>query len=183
MTRRELEEYKALRGTIRERGTTRIWLFLIGLVAWASLAVATAALAALPVAALLPLLVLDGVFETVYSVQLGIERIGRYIQIFFETEDETAGSGGPRRWEHTAMAFGRAFPSRGTDPLFSWLFGAAAVLNFVPVMLAEPVALEIVLVGAAHLLFLLRIVVARRAATQQRAKDLERFQSLRQGRE
>jgi hypothetical protein len=173
MTRRELEEYKALRRTIRERGTTRVWLFLVGLVAWAGVGIATAALAALPIATLLPLLLLDAVFEAVYATQLGIERIGRYVQVFFEDED--AG----RRWEHTSMAFGRAFPRTGADPLFSLLFAAAAVLNFLPVLLAEPAAIELIVVGAAHLLFLARITFARRAAAHQRAGDLERFDLLR----
>ena len=48
MTPREIEEYRALRDTIRERGTARIWVFLAGLVAWGALTTATAALAALP---------------------------------------------------------------------------------------------------------------------------------------
>lgn len=181
MTPRELEEYRALRGTIRERGTVRVWLFLFGLVAWAGLVVATTALAVLPVATLLPLLVLDAVFEAVYGLHLGVERIGRYLQVFFEEEDDTTGSG-TRQWEHTAMASGRAFPGSGADPLFSLVFGAAAVLNFMPVLLANPLPIEIVVLGAAHLLFLVRIVVARRAAAHQRASDLEWFQRLKQPR-
>ena len=35
MTPREVQEYTALRATIRERGTARIWVFLALLVAWA----------------------------------------------------------------------------------------------------------------------------------------------------
>ena len=35
MTDRDLEEYKALRATIRQRGTARIWVFGAGLAAWA----------------------------------------------------------------------------------------------------------------------------------------------------
>src|SRR5207253_4116872 len=98
MTLRELEEYRALRETIRERGTARVWVFLAGLVAWGALTIATAALAALPIATLLPLLVLAAAFEAVFSLHLGVERIGRYLQVFFE---EDAG------WEHRAMAIGR----------------------------------------------------------------------------
>ena len=30
MTARELEEYRALRATIRERGTARVWIFVVG---------------------------------------------------------------------------------------------------------------------------------------------------------
>src|SRR5215475_11445055 len=104
MSSAEQEEYRSLRATIRERGTARIWVFLVGIIAWAALITATAALAALPVATLLPLLVLVSVFEAVFSLHVGVERIGRYIQVFLEHE-----GGG---WEHTAMAFGQ--PLRGT---------------------------------------------------------------------
>src|SRR4051812_40874617 len=121
MTDRDAEEYRALRATIRERGTTRVWVFVAGLVGWAGVEVATAALAALPVATLLPLLVLAAVFEAVFALHIGVERIGRYIQVYFE---DSAG------WEHTAMAYGGAFRG-GTDPLFTLVFVCATILNFV----------------------------------------------------
>jgi len=172
MTTVEQEEYRSLRATIRERGTARIWVFLFGIVAWAALITATAALAALPVATLLPLLVLVAVFEAVFSLHVGVERIGRYIQVFLE---------GDNGWEHTAMAFGQ--PLRGTrvDPLFSVCFLVATLLNFIPVLLAEPVAIELWVVGAIHTLVAIRIVVARRSAARQRAADLKRFLELKGG--
>ena len=168
MTPRELEEYRALRDTIRERGTTRIWVFVAGLMGWAGLVIATAALAALPIAALLPLLVLAGVFEAIFAVHVGVERIGRYVQVFFE---DTPG------WERAAMAYGRSFGG-GVDPLFSLVFIGAVILNFVPVLIAEPVAIEVAVVGFAHVLLIIRIVIAWRAAGRQRAIDLERFERL-----
>jgi len=177
MTPREQEEYRALRDTIRERGTTRVWLFLIGLVLWAGLAVAVGALAALPVATLLPLLILAAVFETIFSMHTGVERIGRYIQVYYE-EDAGGASDLDRKWEHAATAYARAFPRSGVDPLFTLFFVAATILNFVPVLLAEPVALEVSFVGTAHVLFILRVLVARRAASRQRAVDLDRFRQL-----
>ena len=70
MTPRELTEYRTLRDTIRQRGTTRLWVFLAGLAAWAALTLATAALAALPVATLLPLLILAAAFEAVFSLHV-----------------------------------------------------------------------------------------------------------------
>ena len=169
MTPREQEEYRALRDTIRERGTARVWVFVAGVVAWAGLVIATAALAALPVATLLPLLVLAAVFEAVFSLHTGVERIGRYLQVFAE---ETTG------WEHTAMAYGRVYRSAGTDPLFAMVFVVAAFLNFVPVLVAEPVALEVGVIGTIHVLFVVRVLMARHAAGRQRAADLERFQTL-----
>src|SRR5947208_9263461 len=77
MTPRELEEYSALRATIRERGTARVWVFLAGLALWAALTIATAALVSLPVAALLPLLTLAATFEMVFALHTAVERIGR----------------------------------------------------------------------------------------------------------
>lgn len=79
MTPRDLEEYRALRSTIRERGTTRAWMLLAGFGLWAALTTATAALAALPIATLLPLLILAVAFETVFALHTGVERIGQYI--------------------------------------------------------------------------------------------------------
>src|SRR5579884_3576287 len=108
MTPRALEEYKALRATIRQRGTARIWLCMAGVVAWGALTIATAALAALPIATLLPLLVLAAVFEAVLALHVGVERIGRYVQVFFEEDD--AG------WETAAMGFGRPAHGLRTDP-------------------------------------------------------------------
>jgi len=168
MTERDAEEYRALRATIRERGTTRIWVFIAGLLGWAGLAVATAALAALPVATLLPLLVLAAVFEAVFALHTGVERIGRYIQVYFEQ-----GTG----WEHTAMAYGRAVRG-GTDPLFTLIFVCATILNFVPVLIAEPVPIEVIVTGFAHTLFIVRIAIARRDARRQRANDLAQFEKL-----
>jgi len=162
-------EYRSLRDTIRERGTARVWIFVVGLVAWAALAMATASLASLPVAMLGPLLVLGGVFEVVNALHVGAERIGRYLQVFHEP---SAG------WEHTAMAFGQAYPGSGPDPLFALFFAGAAVLNFIPVLLAEPVVIEVVVIGTAHLLFIVRLIVARRGAAHQRSADLERFEKL-----
>ena len=168
MTPRELEEYRALRGTIRERGTARICIFVLGLIAWAGLVLGSAALSAPPVETLLPLLVLAGVFEAVFALHIGVERIGRYIQVFLED-----GAG----WETAAMAYGQSYRG-GPDALFTFVFVAATALNFLPVMVADPVVVEVVAIGAAHLCLVARIVFARREAGRQRATDLERFQKI-----
>src|SRR5438093_11025076 len=111
MTVREQEEYSALRATIRERGTTRVWIFVIGLIGWAALTVVTAALASPPVAVLLPLLILAVTFEAVFALHVGVERIGRYLQVFYEAD----ASG----WEHAAMSFGPPAGAIATDALFA----------------------------------------------------------------
>jgi len=172
MTNRELEEYRTLRDTIRERGTARVWVFLAGLVAWGALTIATAALAALPVASFLPLLALAGAFEAVFSLHVGVERIGRYVQVFLEDE------GG---WEHALMEAGLPLRGARVDPLFTVHFLIATLLNFVPVLLAEPVPLEVSVVGSAHVIVAARILFARRAASRQRAADLARFLELKAG--
>lgn len=171
MTPRSLEEYKALRATIRQRGTTRVWLFAVGLVAWGGLTIATAALAALPIATLLPLLILAAVFEGVLALHAGVERIGRYIQVEFEGDDPG--------WETAAMSFGPTLRGARTDPIFSSFFVAAAILNFIPAVIAEPVALEVAVVGSAHLLFMVRVLFTRHAVGRQRAVELERFRQMR----
>jgi len=217
MTARELEEYTALRTTIRERGTTRVWIFLVGIIAWAALTTATAALASSPLAVLLPLLILAATFEAVYALHVGVERIGRYLQVFYESDDDELrpvpdtrehsargasdpSGGGARRalnnvgsasagvgrrasnkWEHVAMSFGRPAGAIGLDALFSIVFFIATLFNLAPVLVANPIAAEIVFVGGAHLLFILRVIVARAAAARQRTVDLARFQELKPG--
>src|SRR5262245_23210309 len=76
------EEYRALRTTIRQRGTARVSVFVAGLAVWAALALATTALGAIAVTALVPLLVLAAAFEAVYSLHVSVERIGRYLQVY-----------------------------------------------------------------------------------------------------
>jgi hypothetical protein len=168
MSSREVEEYTALRATIRERGTTRVWIVLAGLSAWAALAVVTFALAPFPAAVVLPLLVVAAAFEIVFALHTGVERIGRYLQVFHE--DATG-------WEHVAMAYGSRFPGGG-DALFSNFFRIAAILNFLPAAFSRPLPVEWIVVGAIHALFIVRIEAARRQAARQRAIDLDRFREL-----
>jgi hypothetical protein len=175
MTSREIEEYKALRATIRERGTARVWLFVVGFALWTLAVVAVAALASLPVATLLPLLLLAAVFESLFALHTGVERIGRYLQVFYEDDADATG---PRQWERTVMAFGRQFPSRGIDPLFTGFFVVATACNIVPAILAGAVPLEWSVIGTFHVLFLVRVFVARHHARQQRALELQQFEQV-----
>src|SRR5918993_953817 len=134
MTPREIEEYRAMRCTIRERGTTRVWIFVIGIAAWGALALVSLALVPLPVATLVPLVILAGTFEAVLALHIGVGRIGRYLQVFFEDGELDPG------WEHRIMAFGR-IPSpggsrAGSDPLFTVVFCLGTLFNVLPVALA-----------------------------------------------
>ncbi|PWT81435.1 MAG: hypothetical protein C5B57_10460 [Blastocatellia bacterium] len=177
MTPREVEEYRALRATIRERGSVRIYLFVAVLAAWAAATIATTTLVTLPVATLLPLLLLAGGFEAIFQLHTGVERIGRYLQVFYGDVDDSVPV---REWERTAMDYGRSFPG-GSDSLFTLFFFFATVINFVPVMLAvpEPQPIELVVAGGVHALFAGRLVIARRYSGRQRALDLERFHQMR----
>ncbi len=170
------EEFAALRATIRERGSLRVVLFVATIGLWSALVVATAAALTLPVASLIPLVVLAGGFEAVASLHIGVERIGRYIQVRYEW-DAPGAAGVPIRWERAAMAWGRRFPGTGTDPLFGVIFYLATALNFVPVALTG-VAPELAVLALAHLLFAARVWRVRAWAARQRDEDLRRYQQL-----
>jgi len=169
MTHHEAE-FAALRATIRERGTVRMILLPVTFGLWAATAVATTAAIQLPIAALLPLLVLAAGFEAIYALHINVERIGRYLQVFHEPE------GG---WENVAMAFGQRFPGRGPDALFSNLFLVATALNYLPVALGGTLP-ELVAGGLLHLILAFHIGTARNRASHQRQQDLERFQAIKQ---
>jgi hypothetical protein len=166
-------EYRALRDTIRERGTARLCAVLVGLIAWGALAIALLMTELEGGVTLVPFVVLAGTFEVNFFMHTGVERIGRYIQVFYE---ERAGASG---WETTAMSYGAKFPSPGLDPLFSIVFAAATTLNFFSALaVAERRPGWIVLSFIAHLAFGYRIVSAKKMAGAQRALDLDRFRSL-----
>jgi hypothetical protein len=165
-------EFTALRQTIATRGTVRIVLLPVTLIGWAVLTVILMLLGGLPVAAVASLAVLAAGFEAIHALHVGIERIGRYLQVFYEVRED-----GPR-WETTAMAVGPALPGGGIDPLFTALFLSAVVMNLIPAMLPQPTAVEIVVIGSLHVVFVVRIVRARIAAARQRAVELESFRAL-----
>jgi hypothetical protein len=172
VTPRELAEYQALRDTIRERGTVRVWIVLGGFIAWGGLLVPTFALAPWPLSTLLPLLLLAVSFEIVFTLHTTVERIGRYLQVFYEDEEPA------RNWEHQSMAYGKHFPSSSPDPLFGLFFCMAVLINFVPVLLVDALPIVSGVVGAFHLILEVRLLLARRQAGRQRAVDLERFREL-----
>jgi hypothetical protein len=165
-------EYQALRDTIRERGTARLCAVLVGLIAWGALAIALLIAELEGGVTLVPFMVLAATFEINFFIHTGVERIGRYLQVFFE---ERTGATG---WETTAMSYGAKFPS-GLDPLFSVVFATATALNFFSgLAVAERRPGWIVLSFFAHLVFAYRIVSAKKLAASQRALDLDRFRSL-----
>jgi hypothetical protein len=139
---------------------------------WAVLTLVLLLLGGPPFAALLPLAVLVGGFEAVHALHVGAERIGRYLQVYYEADPN-----GPR-WETTAMMVGPALPGGGIDPLFSVVFVGATFINLIPALLPQPIPLELGVIGALHAAFVFRIVRARGAAARQRAVELESFKAL-----
>jgi hypothetical protein len=167
VTVRNEEEYRALRATIRERGTTRIWVFVAGLIAWAVSTIATLMLQIPPAAVLVPLLALAATFEGVLALHVGVERIGRYLYVFHGDD-----------WERAAGAFGRPPHSIAVDPLFTVYFLLAALLTLLPAAVASLSREELGGLGIAEAAFFIRVITARMACGRQRSVDTERFTYL-----
>jgi hypothetical protein len=181
-----VEEYRALRATIRERGTMRALVTTITFVSWAGLSLTAVALFVLPPLALIPLLALAAGFEVIFAMHVGVERIGRYIQRRFETGDGLPG------WEHAAMKVGAAtHAGGGVDPLLTWPFVFATLLNLMIVLIMQtdpgpvdeatmatfegipPVSFGVF--ALLHGAFIARLFSARRFARGQRERDLQLF--------
>ena len=167
-------EYAVLRQTIASRGTARMVLFPVTIIAWASLALIVLTFAEAPVASLFPLAVLAGGFEAIHALHAGVERIGRYLQVYYENLET-----GPQ-WETIAMKVGPALPGGGIDPLFTLVFASATFVNVVPALAlqAQPTAIELGVIGVLHVALVIRIVRARGAAARQRAVELESFRQI-----
>jgi hypothetical protein len=168
-------EFAILRQTIASRGTTRMALFPIVMIAWAALALSVLTFGDAPIASLYSLAVLVGGFEAIHALHVGVERIGRYLQVYYENVEA-----GPR-WENTVIAVGPALPGGGIDPLFTVVFTCAAFVNIIPALALQPRAtgIELGVIGVLHLALVIRIVRARGAAARQRAVELETFRAIR----
>lgn len=179
MERPSRSEYVILRRTIAHRGALRPILVLCGAGLWAAALIAVLALLPYPVAAAIPLLVLTVTFEVIRPLHFGAERIGRYIQVFYEED------GDPNRalhdtpsWERTAMSFG-IVPGVGGHPLFVPLFFIATIVNYLAVLLPGPTAIEMSAMSLPHLGFMAWLITADRAMRSQRVLELARLHELR----
>jgi hypothetical protein len=170
-----IAEYRELRATIRQRGTARVVLAVITFVAWAALAGGTLIAHAHPVNCVIPLLILIAGFESVFALHVGVERIGRYLQVFYEQ-----GSIQPPAWERLAMAFGqlpRGRAQSGIDPLFSVPFVLAVAVNCATGLSGGRPILAITVV-VLHVIVLVRILRGGRFAARQREADLAAYSEL-----
>jgi hypothetical protein len=169
-------EFTVLRGTIAARGTARVILLPVTFLGWSILAGTFLLLSDFPVAALFSLAVLVAGFEAIHALHVGVERIGRYVQVYYESSND-----GPQ-WETTAMMVGPALPGGGIDPLFTVLFACATIVNLIPAVLPSPLrADEMGVIGVLHAAFLVRLVRARGAAARQRAVELESYRAIKSG--
>jgi len=172
MERPSQSEYLVLRKTIAQRGALRPILVLCGLGIWAALLIAVLVLLPYPVAAAIPLLALVVTFEAIRPLHFGAERIGRYIQVFYEE------AGDPSRplsdtpsWERVAISFG-IVPGVGGHALFVPLFLIATALNYLAVLLPRPEAIELSVMAIPHLAFIAWLVATDRAMRAQRGIEL-----------
>jgi hypothetical protein len=152
--------------------------FLAGVCAWAALLLAVLIWLPVPIAAAVPLLVLLATFEVVRNFHLGVERIGRYLQVFYEERAADGPLMAPA-WETTAMAFGPSVPGAGGHPFFLPLFLFATIVNYLAVVLPGPVAIELATLAVPHLGFVVWMVYCDRGMRKQRANDLARYRALR----
>ena len=141
-------------------------------VGWAVLTLLVVLYGGPPVASIVSLAVLVGGFEAVHALHVGAERIGRYLQVYYETLPD-----GPR-WETAVMTVGPALPGGGIDPLFSVVFVGTTIVNMVPALAPPVTPVELGVIALLHVGFVFRIVRARLAASRQRAVELESFKAM-----
>ena len=165
-------EFAVLRQTIALRGTARMTIVQVTCLGWAVLTLTLLLYAGPPVGSLISLAVLVGGFEAVHALHVGAERIGRYLQVYYEALPD-----GPH-WETAVMTVGPALPGGGIDPLFSVLFAGTAIINLIPALVRLPTPVELGIIALLHATFLFRIVRARLAASRQRAVELESFKAM-----
>lgn len=175
-----IEEYRALRDTIRQRGSIRLIVASLTFSAWAAAILTVTALSTIPLAGLVSLIVLSAGFEIVFALHIGVERIGRYLQVHYERAAE-----GPV-WEHTAMRF--AAPAGAVHALLPVLFLAAGFVNLAlgTLLQLDPVdatsvqsPVEWIPFVGLHAVFYIRVLWAVRFSAGQRARDLQEFERLR----
>lgn len=178
MFRHARSEYLVLRRTIAQRGALRPVLVVIGIGLWALVVTAVVAWVPYPVAAAIPLLLLAATFEAIRPLHFGAERIGRYLQVFYEEAGEP---GRPLRdlpsWERVAMRFGKV-PGVGGHPLFVPVFFLATLANYLAVVIPGPLPIEMGALAIPHLAFIAWLIAADRAMKRQREIELTRMREL-----
>ena len=171
-------EFVALRDTIQTRGGARPFALLSGLIGWAVVLTVILVWLPNPMASVVPLLVLLGTFEVVRSLHLGVERIGRYVQVFFEEGAGDCAPKTPPAWEHMAMIFGPRVPGAGVHPFFLPVLLLADLVNFLAVVFPGPVMVEVTSLAVPHLALIIWMLYCDRGMRRQRATELARYRAL-----
>jgi hypothetical protein len=166
-------EYDSLRAAIRIRQALAPALLVLVVLGWATLTLWVFTTDVVSAATLVPLMVLAAGFEVLHALQITANGLAHYVQVAFE-EPATATS---PQWETTTLSYGQRFGPIGSNTLFSVLFGLVTAVNFLPAAISGT-AEELVGIGIAHAVFVLRIVIASRRAARRQREDLERFRSL-----
>jgi len=174
-------EYRVLRETIATRGGLRPILAVVGFGVWSLVLTLVLVWLPYPMAMVIPLILLVATFEVIRPLHFGAERIGRFLQVFYE-EDGQPGrplSETPS-WERIAMRLS-AVPGTGGHPLFIPVFFLATIANTLPILLAQPPAtpVELAALGVSHLAFMLWLLKTDRAMRSQRQSELTQFRALR----
>jgi len=178
----QLEEFRALRATIRDRAIARVILLAISWVGWA--AIATAIMLVLPATPLLalPLVLVLAAFEVNLVAVRATDRICDYLRVVFEERRAVPG------WETASADLARRHPAATADPLFFWISVAVLCANYLCVVVAvgetaDPSArvredsLDLAVATVLHGAVLLRFVLARRGLVSGRAGELERLRT------
>jgi hypothetical protein len=178
MIRHGRSEYLVLRRTIAQRGALRHVLVVSGIGVWAVTLTAVLVWMRELLAFQIPLIVLLATFEAIRPLHFGAERIGRYLQVFYEE------SGEPERpfrdtpsWERVAMRFGTV-PGVGGHPLFVPVFVLATAVNYMASITLRPGYVDHVVNGVIHAAFGAWMLSANRAMKKQREIELERMRQI-----
>jgi hypothetical protein len=173
------QEYRQLRAAIAARGELRARLFLAGLAAWAAGLAAVLIALPYPLVSMVPLALLLATFEAIRPLHFGAERIGRFLQVFYEERGDPARPlADTPSWERSAMSFGAAIPGAAGHPLYLPVFLMAVVLNYLAVVLPGPIAAELALLSVPHVAFVLWLLITDRAVRTQRERELARYRQL-----
>jgi hypothetical protein len=175
-----LEEYRALRATIRERGSLRFLVTSITFSAWAAILTTLCAVTVVPTFILVPLAVLAAGFEVNFAIHVGVERVGRYLQVKYERAPQSAAG-----WEHAVMRL--QVPGGGLDALFLVVFLSALTLTFVVALWlaaastgleeVSGIRTETLIVAILHAFVAVRWLQAAKYARGQRVRELAAFEA------
>ena len=183
MERPAATEYRVLRETIAARGGLRPILAVVGLGLWSLTLTLVLVWLPYPVATVIPLILLLSTFEIIRPLHFGVERIGRYLQVFYEEDGQSDRPlAETPSWERSVMRLS-AVPGTGGHPLFIPVFILATIANTLPVLLAQPPAtlVELAALGVPHLAFIGWLLNTDRAMRSQRQSVLTQFRALRDG--